>query len=117
MTWYLTLRSDEQHARSTPSGPLVALLAGWSELRQTGPQAFEGAPGSPWVHVILAFGQGGDYAVTGALLPEINVVELICSDDADQRWYDALAIRIATFLAWEAVEEAAGRRVWSPGAA
>jgi len=114
MAFYLTIRSDEACSRWSATDPLVAFLRGLSELRQTAPLAFEGAPGAPWVAVILAASERGNYASDGSWTQRVNVVELVCSDEGDPAYYEALAAKIAAFLGYEAVEEASGRRVWPP---
>jgi hypothetical protein len=74
---------------------------------------FEAAEGHPWVHIILAqTNADGGYASDGSFLSFVDIVELVCSYDGDQDWYDSLAIEIARFLDWTAVEENAERRVW-----
>ncbi|WP_020472934.1 hypothetical protein [Zavarzinella formosa] len=112
MSWYLTIRSDADYSRFTPTAPLVEFVAAISELRQTGPVTFEAAAGQPWVAVILAMcGPDGSYASDGAFVPTINVVELVCSDSADPMWYKALASRIAMFLGWSAFEDREERQI------
>jgi hypothetical protein len=92
---------------------LVEFLATLPELRQTGPVAFEGAPGQPWVSVILAKrGSTGGYHTDGSFIPKIDIVELVCSSSEDSSWYDGLASRIAAFLGWNAYEEHENRLVW-----
>ncbi len=54
MTWYLTLRPDAAYSHPTPTAPLLAFLAAQPELRQSGPMAFESAPGQPSLHLVLA---------------------------------------------------------------
>lgn len=114
MAFYLTLRSDEACSRWSPTDALVAFLRGLPELRQTAPLAFEGAPGAPWVAVILAASDRGNYASDGSWKQEVNVIEIVCSDEGEAACYDALATKIAAFLGYEAVEEASGRQVWPP---
>jgi hypothetical protein len=112
MSWYVTIRGASDHSRYAETAPLVEFLAAMPELRQTGPSAFQAADGQPWVAVILAAcGPKGDYAADG-VIPQVNVVELICSYSGDQAWYDALAGRIAGFLGWSAFDDHEGRQVW-----
>lgn len=118
MSWYLTIRPNGKKQAVADTRRLVDFLASISELRQTGPISFGAAPGQPWVAVILAKrGPTGGYASDGSLIPEIDIVELVCSHHGDSAWYEALAQRIAEFLGWEAVEENEGRRLWPKGGA
>lgn len=106
MSRYLTIRADARHSAFAATSPLVAFLATLPELRKTGPVAFEAAEGQPWVAVIMTVcSPEGTYASGGAYLPQVNVVELVCSDAGDPAWYDALAVRIAEFLGWSAFED------------
>ncbi|WP_165228162.1 hypothetical protein [Aquisphaera insulae] len=115
MSWYLTIRRDAAYSESVPASRAIGLLAGLSELRQSGPASFEGAPGMPWVHAIVAqAGSSGNYAVGDCALSSVNVIELVCSYSEDAAWYDALAGRIARALGWAAVEEHEDRQVWPP---
>ncbi len=116
VSWYLTIRGALDYSRFAATAPLVEFLAAMPELRRTGPAAFEGAAGQPWVSVILAAcSPEGNYASDGAPLPRVNVVELVCSYSGDPAWYDALAGRIAGFLGWSAFENHEARQVWPPG--
>lgn len=112
MTWYLTIYPPAGRPRSVETRSLVDFLASLPELQQTGPISFEAAPGQPWVHVVLASGSPWSYSSDGSFVPQIHVVELICSYSWDGAWYDALARRIAAFLGWVAVEESEDRQVW-----
>lgn len=95
---------------------MVEFLATLADLRQSGPVTFEGAPGQPWVHVILAkSAPTGGYASDGSFIPIIDIVELVCSHSENADWYDRLAARIAAFLGWVAVEKE-NRQVWLPTA-
>jgi hypothetical protein len=108
----LTIRSDPGYTQFAATASVVEFLGSLPELRQTGPVAFEAAAGHPWVDVILAAcDAAGSYASDGAFVPTINVIELVCSDAVDPKWYDELAGRIAGFLGWTAFEEHEGRQV------
>jgi hypothetical protein len=112
MAWYLTIRADSHYSRTAASEPLIEYLRTLPELAQTGSMEFRDAPGEPWVCLVLAMSRNGGYAVSGELLPVVNVVELVCSD-GDEDWYESLAARIAAFLDWEAVEESGDRIIRS----
>lgn len=113
MSWYLTIRGAPDYSRFAATAPLVKFLAAMPELSQTGPVAFQASHGKPWVDVILAACDStGNYASDGALLPRVNVVELVCSYTGDPAWYDSLAGRIAGFLDWSAFEDHEDRQVW-----
>jgi hypothetical protein len=76
------------------------------ELRQTGPVSFLAADGQPWVAVMMAACSAqGNYATNGEFLPQVNVVELVCSYWGDPAWYYALAAQIAAHLRWSAFED------------
>ena len=111
MSWYLTIRSDSTYSRTADSGSLVAFLRSLPELVQTGPNAFGSAPGQPWVHLTLAMSDRGSYADHGKPIPSVNMIDLICSDEHDESWYNALAAHIADFLGWEACDEHTERTV------
>lgn len=105
MSWYLTIRSDDDYSMSVATAPLVEFLAAMPELQQTGPVAFESATGQPWVAIILAqCSPAGNYASDGTFVPFVNVVELVCSDTGDPKWYETLSGRIAAFLGWSAFD-------------
>ncbi|QQP94454.1 hypothetical protein [Lysobacter enzymogenes] len=115
MTWYLTLRPPARRPEAIPAQPILDWLAAQPELRQVGPAEFDAADGQPWVHVIVADGDANGNYATGAKAPErVNIVELICAYERDEDWYEALALRIAAHLGWEAFEESIGRRLWVP---
>ncbi len=44
----------------------------------------------------------------------INLLDMVCSYDQPEAWYDSIAARIASSLGWQAVEEHADRKVWPP---
>lgn len=92
-------RTARRVAENTGSG--VQALERFPELVPGDPIGFKSARGQPWTVVCLAMAdQSGSYAVGDDLPPQINVVELICGDGADQ-WHRALATRIADWLGWE----------------
>jgi len=116
VSWYLTIRSDAGYSRFAATAPLIEILAAIPELKQTGPIAFEAVAGQPWVAVILAAcSPAGNYALDGADVPAVNVVEIVCSDSGDTAWYEELADRIAEFLGWSAFEDHDERKVWPHG--
>ena len=51
----------------------------------------------------------GNYHVGEEIVPMINIIELICSDNWEASWYEALGIRIAEYLDWELLDEHNGR--------
>ena len=103
---YLTLRSDVRYSQSTEAEPLASFLRTLPGLQQTGPNSFGPAEGSPWIALVLAAADAsGSYHVGEEMVPLINVVELICSDDREARWYEALGTRIAEHLDWELLDD------------
>jgi hypothetical protein len=115
VSWYLTIAPTAGQPPIADTRELLAFLGSLPKLRQSGPMTFEAEEGQPWVHIVLAqTNDNGGYACDGSLLSFVNVVELVCSYDGDQDWYDSLAVEIAKFLGWTAVEESAERRVWPP---
>lgn len=112
MSWYITIRSDSAYSRSTPVPPLVEHLQMQPELRREGPQVFRNSPDSPWLWLCVARADAaGNFAIEDAPPPTINVVELVCGR-GDERWYESLARRVASFLKWEAVEEHGERTIY-----
>jgi hypothetical protein len=106
VSWYLTIRSDTRYSQYISSAPLIDFLASMPELRQSGPLVFQASDGKPWVSVMLAACRpDGSYNSNGLFLPQVNVVELVCSDSADREWYEILADRIAVFLGWSVLDE------------
>lgn len=115
MTWYLTIRSDEDYSQYVATASLVEFLTSLSELQATGPATFRTTSGWPWMQLILAkCGPGSiGYQVRDDIAPPwINIVELVCTDYNVPDWYDRLAGRIAAHLGWSAHEDHAGRQVW-----
>jgi hypothetical protein len=114
VSWYITIRGTADYTQFAATAPLVEFLAAMPELRQTGPLSFQAVEGQPWVAVSFAVcGPEGNYSSGGLFLPQINIVELVCSySSVDMSWYDALAVRIARFLGWSAYDEHNVRRVW-----
>jgi len=112
MSWYITIRSDPSYRRTVDATRITAFLRTQPELIQTGVNTFAAAPGHPWVSVTLAMSNDGSYADRGVPLEAVNLVDMVCSYEHAERWYDALASRIAAFLEWEALDEHAGRKVW-----
>jgi hypothetical protein len=105
MSWYLTVRPDDQYSGTTPTGPLVEFLRGLPELVRVGPMEFRSAPGMPWVSLLLAVADRvGNYASSGEPLPTVNVVSVVYGAGDEQRYW-SLAARVAAFLGWETVEE------------
>lgn len=103
MSWYLTIRSNAQYSRTASTDALVGYLSADPFLRRNGLVDFRNVEGAPWVCVVFALADGaGNYAISGEP-PAFNVVELICGD-GDNKWYEALAYRIASHLNWEALE-------------
>ena len=115
MTWYLTLRPPPHRAAPIPTQPVLDYLTAQPELRRADPHQFESVHGQPWVRVIVAatlLGGGYHYFAEAPAPERIDIVELICGDDAPAHWYEALACRIAAHLDWTAVEEGEDRRLW-----
>lgn len=112
MSWYITIRSDSNYGRTVEPDRIAAFLRSLPELVQTGVNTFAAASGHPWVSITLAISEQGSYADRGVRIPAVNLVDIVCSYEHAESWYDALASRIAAFLEWEAVDEHAERRVW-----
>lgn len=117
MTWYITLCAPAGAAARIPAQPVLDFLATQPELQAQAAMVFANRPGQPWVQVVLAkTGANGGYCVDGTFVPEIDVIELICSSAYHEPlWYDRLAARIAAFLQWQAVEEYEDRCIWPLG--
>jgi hypothetical protein len=111
MSWYITIRSDPDYGRTADPNTIAAFLR-TLPLVQSGVNTFMSAPGQPWVSITLAMSNQGSYADRGVPLAAINVVDMVCSYEHDESWYDALASRIAAVLGWEAVDENAERKIW-----
>ncbi|MGY5775270.1 hypothetical protein [Rhizobium sp. LEGMi135b] len=113
MTWYITIHSRQTLATSD-TRHLVEFLKTLPELRQLQPVCFANVQGLPWVDVTIATtSQSGGWSSDGKFISQFDRVELACSGrDPRQDWYDGLAIRIAKFLGWTAIEEQAGRVIW-----
>jgi hypothetical protein len=115
MTWYLTIRSDAFYTEATDADRLVDFLRNLPGLDQVKPRSFANQSDRPWLLIQLAeCDWRGNYQVTEVVQPTINVVELICSQNGDQGWYESLAGQIAQFLGWEARVEHEERWVWTP---
>ena len=115
MSWYLTIRGAPDYSQFAATAPLVEFLAMMPELRQIGTASFQAADGQPWVSVMMfVCDKQGSYISYKALLPQINVVEVVCSCSCDPSWYEDLAGRIAGFLDWSAFEDYEERQVWPP---
>ncbi|ROU08106.1 hypothetical protein [Lysobacter enzymogenes] len=117
MTWYLSLSPPPQRPGAIPAPPVLDYLAAQPELRRVEAYEFESADGLPWLRVIVAetLPGGGYHYRAGAPAPQrIDLIELLCGDDAPPQWYEALACRIAAELDWVAVEESEERRIWPP---
>lgn len=112
MSWYISIRSDPRYRRTVDPARITEFLRAQPELVQSGVNAFAAAPGHPWVSITLAMSDDGSYADRGVQLEAVNLVDIVCSYDHAESWYDALASRIAAFLEWEALDEHAGRKVW-----
>lgn len=113
MSWYITLRPAAPSAQPVDTAHVTEFLLAQPELRQISPVDFESVPGQPQMLMILAkTDANGDYVSHGTFIPQIDIIELICPYSEPPEWYDALAVRIAGFLQWEAVEESEERRIW-----
>jgi hypothetical protein len=108
MTIYLAIRSDSMHSLSISLGQLVERLSPWPELRRAEAELFEVIrAGTPRACLnAFACSSEGNYAVFSNDSPpmQVNLIELRypyeeCEHGA---WYDALAIRVAHSLGWEA---------------
>jgi hypothetical protein len=113
MSWYLTIRSDAAYRRTADARVVSDYLSALPELVRTGANTFGSAPGQPWIVVTLAMSRDGSYADLGVAVPTINLIDIVCSYDHDEHWYDALASRIAALLGWEALDEHEERLVWA----
>lgn len=113
MSWYLTIRSDDRYSKFAEAASLIEFLGTIPELRQTDPNSFGSVEGKPWVQIMMtACDSKGNYGNNGEFLPQINVVELVCSHTGNPGWYGDLAARIAKFLGWSAIEDHEGQQVW-----
>lgn len=114
--WYLTLTPPTDRPGSIDSQPVIDFLLGLPELQRSGAMSFQAAPGQPWLDMALAktHADSGGYAVYDAFVPQIDILELVCSEADQAQWYDDLACRIAQRLDWIAVEEQEARRLWPP---
>lgn len=108
MTIYLAIRSDSMHSRSTSFDQLVERLGAWPELRRAEAELFEVVRAETPRAYLNAFAcsSEGNYAVfrNHQAPVQVNLIELRyhyeeCEHGA---WYEALAIRVAQSLAWEA---------------
>jgi hypothetical protein len=113
MTWYLTVRADAGYSQSTDSNRLIEFLCSIPEIKKSADTSFEAVPGQPWVSIVLARADAhGNWSSDGLLHPTTNIVALVCSDYDHAAWYDSLAIRIARFLSWSALEDHTDRQIW-----
>lgn len=85
---------------------LIAFLREQPELKQINAMSFGATDGWPWVDIaILKANSTDSWASDGIFNPQFNRVEMVCSDTEPYQWYEALAVKIAEFLQWDAVEE------------
>jgi hypothetical protein len=113
MSWYITIRSDDNYSNSIETTKLITSLSSLPELQQTSPMTFGNSIELPWIQIILAkCNDLGGYNYDGNYIPIVNVVELICSDYEQADWYEYLAIQIAGFLNWEAWEDHEERQIY-----
>jgi hypothetical protein len=112
MSWYITIRSDAHYTRAVDSGALSAFLRSQPELIQAGSGGFESAPNQPWVSLATVLCDPNGSYNTSEPAQTVNLVDMVCSYEYEEGWYDALAVRIASFLGWEALEEHASRKIF-----
>lgn len=120
MTIYLQIRSDTGHSRSVTLEWLVLAIASWPQLQQRGADqtAFQVVRDGVPCASLQAFScsSDGSYAIRrGAPPPErVNLLELwfAYEENVNSAWYEALAVRLAQLLGWEAWgEDDDGRKV------
>ena len=112
MSWYITIRSDAKYSQGIDLPTLTSFLQSLPELVQTDDTRFINVVSQPWVSIaVVSCDSNGNYGSDER--PQIiNLVDMVCSYQHEERWYDSLAARIASFLRWEALEEHAERWIW-----
>jgi hypothetical protein len=103
MSWYLTLRSDEQYSSFVDTGQVTSfLLSAFPSLQQTKPQVIASQPNTPWLEIHLAHCDSrGNYGFHDSISHnQINCIELICSTQEQPSYYYELAQKIADLLGW-----------------
>lgn len=112
MSWYLTIRADQNYSRCTPIAPLVEFLTKVPGLRQTSHDLFVSTDDAPRVAITLAAcDEDGNFACDGSVVSDVNCIEMVCSEYGNAEWYDLLATRIADFLHWAAFEDQQDRQL------
>jgi hypothetical protein len=113
MSWYITIRSDDKYSLSIETTLLVTFISSIFGLQQTSPVTFGNAIGLPWVAITLAkCNDRGGYSSYHEYIPAIDVIELVCSVYEHPEWYEKIAIKIAEFLGWEALEDGEERQIY-----
>jgi hypothetical protein len=108
MTVYLSVRSDSSHSQSVPFDWLVAELSVWPELQRGQGELFHVMRDDESRALLNAFAcdPRGGYAVLQQPYqpPEVNLIELRYGyyEAGHALYYEAILIRVAQLLSWEA---------------
>lgn len=103
---YYDIRSDAEYLQELPSDEIGKILEDTGLLFRTGNQTFTNAEGFPWIQIIYAESDKGDFGVdtryTSTFSNLIAVVTSRYRQEDEKRYLDIL-LQIAKKLGWELV--------------
>jgi hypothetical protein len=106
--WYYNIRGDADYLREVPSVEIDKILENTGVLVRTGKQMFSNTDQFPWIEIIYAKSNQGNFSVTPSYTSQFsNLIAVVASrrEPENERKYLAFLLQIAERLDWELVLE------------
>jgi hypothetical protein len=103
MTWYITI-SSPKYLDSLETSTTIEFLKSTFNLsaRKSSLDLVNQDPANFLSVIIAQANEHGSYSVLKALPEWINVIEMVCWNDNELKYYDNIALKIAAHLNWYA---------------
>jgi hypothetical protein len=101
--WYFNIQKDKLIYQSLAIEPVIEILLKTDCLEQISQQIFKNKSPFPWMELILANSNNGNFATSSEPISYINLISIVCSKEnsIDVRKYKDLLLKIAYQLHWK----------------
>jgi hypothetical protein len=101
--WYFNIQKDKWIYQPLAIEPVIELLLKTDCLEQISQQIFKNKEFFPWIELILANSNNGNFATSSEPISYINLIAIVCSrgnGHDEEKWKDLL-LKIAYQLHWK----------------
>jgi hypothetical protein len=101
--WYFNIQKDKWIYQPLAIEPVIELLLKTDCLEQISQQKFKNKNSFPWMELILANSNNGNFSTSSESISYINLISIVCSKEnsIDEQKYKDLLLKIAYQLHWK----------------